>query len=187
MTSVPIRPERPVRGSFFSKYLNMQETSILVELVREVNPRVMIEIGCNLGVTAKRVLENVPTLERYIGVDVPADFETTLECQMEEVPERAGAYAADDDRFFLLECPSFILTADKLEPCDAVFIDGDHSEAAVTHESILARELVRPGGIIVWHDFNNPAVEVTKALTKLYENGWNIKAVDFSWLAFMRT
>ena len=66
---------------------------------------------------------------------------------------------------------------------DAVFIDGDHSYKAVVHESKLAREVVRPGGIIVWHDFQNPAVEVTQALTEL---DWPIMSLRGSWLAFMR-
>jgi predicted O-methyltransferase YrrM len=175
-----------VRASFFSRYLNEHETSILIGIVKSIAPEVMIEIGCNLGITAKRVLDNVPSLKRYIGVDVPPDFETTLACQTEEVPARAGAYAADDERFFLLECPSAKLTVDKLEPCDVVFIDGDHSDDAVTRESYLAKALVKPGGIIMWHDFNNPAVEVTTALTRLHDSGWPIISVRGSWLAYMR-
>jgi predicted O-methyltransferase YrrM len=146
----------------------------------------MVEFGCNIGITAKRVLECVETLERYIGVDVGPDHITTLSCQLSEVPERAGAYAADDPRFFLLTSPSIRLSGDDLEPCDAVFIDGDHSDEAVTHESYLAEELVRRGGIIVWHDYGNPAVEVTRALERLVADGWPIKSVEGSWLAFMR-
>lgn len=167
----------------FSKYLSANETSILIELVGSVSPRVMIEFGCNTGITAKRVLESVPTLERYIGIDVEPDHVPTLSCQIGEVPEMAGAYAADDDRFFLLSSPTLDLSAEHLEPCDAAFIDGDHSEAGVTHDSLLARRLVRPGGIIVWHDYGNPAVEVTGVLERL---GWPIKSVENSWLAFVR-
>ena len=174
-----------VRGSF-SKYLNSHETSILVHLVQSVNPRVMIEFGCNDGRTASRVLDNVATLERYIGIDVPADYRTTLSCQRSEVPVNAGCHAADDPRFLLLTAPSQLLNAWHLEPCNAVFIDGDHSEVAVLHESRLARRLVRKGGIIVWHDYGNEAVEVTAALDKLCREGWSINCVEHSWLAFIR-
>jgi predicted O-methyltransferase YrrM len=169
----------------FSRYLGANECSIMIDLVRSVSPRVMIEFGCNLGITAKRVLENVPTLEKYIGVDVPPAHVTTLMCQLEEVPESAGCYA-DDPRFRLLTSPTQELEASDLEPCDAVFIDGDHSFPAVTHESIIARDLVRPGGIIIWHDFQNPSVEVTEALVSFYAQGWPIVSVRNSWLAFMR-
>jgi predicted O-methyltransferase YrrM len=182
---VVVRPTQ-IRGGHFSQYLNGNETSILVDLVKSVSPRVMVEFGCNVGITAKRVLENVETLERYIGIDVGPNHVPTLSCQAAEVPERAGAFVADDPRFFLLSSPSIRLSGDDLEPCDAVFIDGDHSDEAVTHESYMAEELVRRGGIIVWHDYGNPAVEVTRALERLTADGWPIKSVEGSWLAFMR-
>jgi predicted O-methyltransferase YrrM len=175
----------PLRGPF-SRYLNEHETAILVALIKSVAPKVMIEFGCNAGITAARVLESVPTLQKYIGVDVPPSHKTTLECQQSEVPAMAGYYAAGDPRFFLLTEVSQLLRTGHLEPCDAVFIDGDHSEAAVLHESRLARRLVRPGGIICWHDFSNPAVEVTDALNRLHAEGWPINCVEHSWLAFMR-
>jgi spermidine synthase len=175
----------PLHGSF-SKYLNRHETAILVALLKIVAPRVMIEIGCNEGVTARRVLESVPTLERYIGIDAPPDFITTLICQRGEVPQHAGWYAADDPRFFLLLTRTSILRAEQLEPCDAVLIDGDHSIGAVRHESRLARELIRAPGIIVWHDYGNRHVEVTAALDQLHDEGWPINCVENSWLAFMR-
>jgi hypothetical protein len=182
---VSIAPDQ-VRAGFFSKYLNQQETSILIDLIKRVSPKVMIEFGCNVGITAKRVLENVSTLERYVGVDVNGDHVPTLECQLSEVPERAGAYAADDHRFFLLTSSSTLLGPGDLEPCDAVFIDGDHSEEVVSHESLLAKKLVRRGGIVIWHDYGNPSVEVTKVLDRL-GGTWPIASVEGSWLAFMRT
>jgi predicted O-methyltransferase YrrM len=185
MKKISINP-RPAKGNVFSKYLGPQEAAILIELVRSVSPKVMIEFGCNLGITAMRVLDNVPTLERYIGIDVPPSYVPILECQRYEIPERAGLYAAEDKRFFLLTRPSAKLRTADLEPCDAVFIDGDHSEAAVIHESQMAKDLVQSGGIIVWHDFNNPAVQVTRALIRLHSGGWPIVSVENSWLAYMR-
>jgi predicted O-methyltransferase YrrM len=176
---------RPVTGPF-SKYMTPQETALLIALVDSVSPQVMIEFGCNEGITAKRILDNVPTLQRYIGIDVPSDHVPTLECQLSEVPDYAGSHVLDDERFYLMVASSQNLTGDELELCDAVFIDGDHSAAAVMHESHIARALLRPGGIIVWHDYQNPAVEVTQVLDTLCEQGWPIDAVEHSWLAFMR-
>jgi predicted O-methyltransferase YrrM len=175
----------PIRGPF-SKYLNWNETAILVTLVKSVAPKVMIEFGCNRGTTAARVLDNVPTLQRYIGVDVPANYETRLACQRSEVPDVAGC-DVDDVRFFVLLADSLEVRGFYLEPCEAVFIDGDHSEAVVLHESKLARQLIRDRGIIVWHDYSNKAVEVTQVLDFLHDNeGWPIECVENSWLAFMR-
>jgi len=173
----------PIEGPF-SKYMTAQETAILVTLIGLSDPKVVIEFGCNEGVTSKRILDNVPSIEKYIGIDVAIDHVPVLGCQFWEVPKHPGAYAASDARFQLLTSPSQYLTADMLEPCDAVFIDGDHSERVVLHESNIARRLVRPGGIICWHDFQNPAVEVTRAIHKLCDQGWPINCVEHSWLAF---
>jgi len=176
----------PVKGPF-SRYLGVYETSLLVALLNSVAPKVMIEFGCNAGITAARVLENVLTIERYIGVDLPPDDkQTVLDCQRPEVPVNAGCYASHDPRFFLLAVRSQLLRTGHLEPCDAVFIDGDHSEQAVLHESRLAYRLMRGRGIIVWHDYGNTSVEVDFALNRLIAEGWPINAVEKCWLAFMR-
>jgi predicted O-methyltransferase YrrM len=174
--------------SFQNFYLGEVETGLLVTLVRSVTPRVMIEIGCNQGRTAKIILDNVPTLERYIGIDVPPGTEPTLGCQRSEVPRTAGVYAAPDPRFWLLvrERGSLDVGPQDLEPADAIFIDGDHSRRAVAHDSQLSRSLVRPGGIVIWHDCGNEAVEVTPVLERLSEQGWPITAIQGSWLAYAR-
>jgi predicted O-methyltransferase YrrM len=173
---------------FHNQYLNDVETGLLVTLVNSVKPKVMIEIGCQEGRTAKIILDNVPTLQRYIGIDVPPGTAPTLTCQQTEIPHSAGVYASADERFWLLvrERGSLDVGPQDLEPCDAMFIDGDHSTRAVAHDSDLARVLVRPGGIIVWHDFANPAVEVTNVLQRLSNQGWPITAIQDSWLAYCR-
>jgi hypothetical protein len=147
----------------------------------------MIEIGVQEGRTAKIILDNVPTLQRYVGIDVPPDTRPTLACQQSEVPRSAGVYAASDERFWLLvkERGSLDIGPQDLELCDAVFIDGDHSERAVSRDLFLSRALVRPGGIIVAHDYGNPAVEVTRAIDRTCEQGWPWQHIEGTWLAFM--
>jgi predicted O-methyltransferase YrrM len=181
--------ETEVIRTFYNPYLSEVETTILVALIKSVRPKVMIEIGCQQGRTAKTILDHVPSLQRYIGIDIPFGKRTTLLCQRSEIPYTAGLWVADNIRFALALCDhgSLELTADNLEPCDAVFIDGDHSAKAVLHDSYLAYELVRSGGIIVWHDMFNPAVEVTQVLNRLVdEEHWPIVSVADTWLAYMR-
>jgi predicted O-methyltransferase YrrM len=172
----------------FNPYLRPDELSIIVALVNSVAARVMIEFGCNVGRTAKTLLDNVPTLERYIGIDVPYGHVPTLAQQRGETPAMPGLWVADDPRFVLMirERGSLDLGVQDLEPCDAAFIDGDHSHITVIRDSEIARALVRPGGIIIWHDDGNPAVEVTQALDLLCRQGWPIEHVEESWIAFRR-
>jgi predicted O-methyltransferase YrrM len=40
--------------------------------------------------------------------------------------------------------------------CDLVFVDGSHAYSYVTSDSRKALELVRPGGIVLWHDYAGP-------------------------------
>ena len=170
-------------------YLSDKETNVVVSLMRSVFPRVVIEFGCNRGLTSRRILRDVSSVERYIGIDVPPNFRTVLPGQQSEVPKVAGKEAFFDSRFFMLEIEngSKDLTFDDLEFCDAVFIDGDHSFYGVISDSELARSLLRPGGIIIWHDYGNPTVEVTKAIDCLLERGWPIeRPVEGTWLVFMR-
>lgn len=161
---------------------------MVVDLICSVSPRVVIEFGVNLGRTAKAILTACPDIETYIGVDVPREFRPRLACQHLEVPHDAALHVLADRRFWLLCCSqgSMTLRPSDLEPIDAAFIDGDHSLEGVSHDSRLARSLLRPGGIIVWHDYGNPAVEVTAALDRFVELGWPICHVEGTWLAYMR-
>jgi predicted O-methyltransferase YrrM len=168
-------------------YLDSGDIAVVASLVYAVQARVMIEFGCNTGRTAKAVLDNVASLKMYVGIDLPAGHRPRLECQLSEVPRLPGVHARDDRRFLLLQRDSRDLSARDLPRCEAVFIDGDHSAAAVRHDTVLARELTRPGGVIIWHDYDNPTVEVTAVLDQLHADGWPIQRVENSWLAFLRT
>src|SRR5262249_40282811 len=108
--------------------------------------------------------------------------------QLSEVPTRAGGHAAGDRRFDLRVLPNGTpdLLPENVRPPDAIFVDGDHSAGVVEHDSRLAREIVTPGGIIVWHDYLNPTVQVTEVLERLASEGWPIVHVADSWLAYMR-
>jgi len=170
------------------QYLNDGEMEIIAALLRGVEAHSMLEIGCRDGRTARVLLHNVSSLDRYVGVDVPMSYEPTLAHQRAEMVESPGDLAAADPRFELVvrERGSLDLTPSALEPVDAVFIDGDHSEQMVLSDSHFARNIVRPGGVIIWHDVFNGAVEVMRAISRLDEEGWAIEHVAGTWLAFVR-
>jgi predicted O-methyltransferase YrrM len=173
-------------SSLANDYLGVAETAIVVDLIKSVAPRVVLEFGVNQGKTARAILAAIPELERYIGIDLPTGMIPRLECQRSEVPVVAGRHVANDPRFWLLLGESTTIEAHDLELVDAVFIDGDHSATGTEHDSRLAHVLLRPGGIIVWHDYKNPGVEVTEVLDRLAAEGWPICHVRGTWLAYMR-
>jgi predicted O-methyltransferase YrrM len=170
------------------EYLIPGEMEIIAGLLRDVGAKTVIEFGCRDGRTARVLLHNVTALQRYIGVDVPMEYEPRLPHQRNEMVPNPGYLAAADPRFDLVlrKCGTLDLGPQDFAPCDAVFIDGDHSEAVVAYDSNLARELVKPGGVIIWHDYFNGAVEVTRVLELDRQRGHDIRHVEGTWLAFER-
>ena len=169
--------------------MNPGELEALIALLRSVEPRGVIEFGVNVGRTAKAILANVPGIEAYQGIDVTPDYVPSKKVQRNEVPADPGEMVRDDPRFELIVKPrgSLDLGAADLKPCDAAFIDGDHGRDAVLHDTALAKALVRPGGIIVWHDYHDlGTVDVRPVLHELRLAGADIRHVEVTWLAFQR-
>lgn len=172
-----------------TRYMNPGEMEALIALVRSVNPKGVLEFGVNTGRTARMILENVAGIERYQGVDVPKGYVPAMKVQRNEVPDQPGYFAEDDPRFELILRPrgSHDLCADELAPCDAVFIDGDHSRAGVEQDFALANAVIRKGGIIVFHDYHDlGTVDVRDVLDEWHDKGLPLVAVENTWLAFTR-
>jgi predicted O-methyltransferase YrrM len=169
------------------RFLNPGELEVLVALIRSVNPRAVTEIGVNVGRTAKALLANVPGIESYQGVDVLPGYMPSKPVQRNETPPNPGELARDDPRFELIlrRRGSLDLKPADLKPCDAVFIDGDHGREAVEHDADLAAAIVRPGGIIVFHDYHDiGTVDVRDVLERKCAGGQPILHVEGTWLAF---
>ena len=171
------------------RYFNPGELNCLVALAAACSPSRIVEFGCNDGHAAAVILHNIPTIERYVGIDVMPGYVTKRECQRNEVPTHPGHLVRTDPRFLLLLSGngSFDLRADDLGQCDFAFIDADHSREGVLNDYWLARQIVRRGGMIVFHDDNGlPAVQVSETLDELNDGGAVIDHVAETWLAFER-
>lgn len=172
------------------RFLNPVEAEVLVSLMRSVNARRVVEIGCHDGRTAKLMLRNVPTIERYVGIDVPPGYEFGCAVQKLEVPKRPGHYALEEKAFELILRPrgSFEVHPLELGEVDVVFIDGDHSAPAVHHDTHLARRVLRPGGLIIWHDYHDlGTVDVRDMLHAFVMDGTAKPVhVESTWIAIER-
>jgi len=192
LPSVPresIAPRVIEWGGLPRRYMHPGELETLVSLVDSVRPSVMIEFGVNVGRTARAILDNVASLQRYQGIDVLPSYVPSKVVQRTEVPLDPGRLAKGDRRFELIVRArgSLDLEAMDLAPCEAVFIDGDHGRQAVLHDTELALALTRPGGIIVWHDYHDlGTVDVRDVLHELAGGGLSITHVAGTWLAFHR-
>lgn len=187
--SVALSPRKYDADGLPTRFFNPGELDALLHLFESVDARTIIEFGCHEGRNAAAALRNLPTLERYVGVDVPAGYVTKMAVQRKEIPAQPGQLAAHDSRFDLILRPrgTFDLTAGELPQADAVFIDADHSREGVENDTRLAMAALRPGGIVIWHDDNClPVVEVTQTLNDYCAAGAEINHVAGTWLAFER-
>lgn len=173
-----------------NRYMNPGELEVLAALVRSVMPRTVIEFGVNDGRTAKMLLREVHGIKRYVGIDVMAGYVSEKEVQRKEIPAIPGRLAKDDPRFELILRPrgSLDLSFADLPLCDVAFIDGDHGARAVKHDTSLAMDRVRPGGMLIWHDYHDrETVDVRKVLDDYHDHGgWNLKHVTGTWFVFRR-
>lgn len=46
--------------------------------------------------------------------------------------------------------------------CDMIFIDGAHSYSYIRSDTAKALRMIRPGGVILWHDYRGPHVRPTR-------------------------
>ena len=179
--TVPLVHLPLVQGRTVRRYMQRGEQDVLLALVNHIAPKIMVEVGVNVGITAKAVLSEVTTIERYIGIDVEPGYTFEIPAQQIERPVFPGLLVKSHPRFELV-----LRGNDLPTEADFVFIDGDHGQRAVREDSIWATQVVRHGGMIVWHDYQNPTVEVTGVLDALLAEGRALRHVAGTWLVFER-
>jgi hypothetical protein len=137
------------------------------------------------------LMDHVPTLASYSGVDVTRDYKTAARVQRNEVPADPAHMVKGDPRLNLIVRPrgSHELGPLDLPKADFIFVDGDHSWRGVVNDTLLAAQLVNPGGIIAWHDYHHmntvdvrPALHVIKnAMPRL---GEHMRHVFGTWIVY---
>lgn len=185
--SITLSPKQYDVSGLPTRYFGPGELDVLLHLFE--GAECIVEFGVNTGRNAAAALRNIPTVCRYVGVDVPADYRTILAVQRAEVPLSPGVLAQEDPRFELIVRPrgTFDLSETDLPRADAVFIDADHSRLGVENDYALARAIINPGGIIIFHDDNcRREVEVTQTLNDFVASGADIKHVVGTWIAYER-
>lgn len=76
------------------------------------------------------------------------------------------------------------------ERCDLVFVDGSHARSYVRSDSEKALRMLRPGGVVLWHDYRGPGVSETlgvyQALNELAERLPLVRLEGTSLVAYRR-
>jgi predicted O-methyltransferase YrrM len=150
---------------------------MLAKIVTCLMPKRLLEVGSYRGYTTKILAAHVAEDARIVAFDRDSRHgETYRDTSLARKIERrigtvnAGAFSSDPPRFY-----------------DFIFLDADHTYAAVKHDTEVLLPLLKPSGIFVWHDYANwgrfsRKNGVPEALHELART-LPIAAIAGSWLA----
>jgi predicted O-methyltransferase YrrM len=128
------------------------ELAGLVRLVRELRPAVVLEIGSFRGGTFRLWSQLAAEDALVVGVDIDTGYGAAPTAVLESVArpgQHVVALRLDSQQEATRDEVERILDG---RPVDFLFIDADHTYAGVRRDFELYAPLVRPGGLVAFHD-----------------------------------
>lgn len=155
----------------------------LGSVVRNVEPRICVDIGTAAGHSAALMSVNAPQAQIYT-INIPPEEIlkgeggrlTTIALEREEI----GSYYRERG---LKNINQILANTARWQPelgaIDIAFIDGSHDTPFVYNDTIKVLQYMQPGAFILWHDFNLSLVQnyhwinsVCHGVEKLISDGW---------------
>jgi predicted O-methyltransferase YrrM len=142
------------------------EFAALIRLLSDRQLNVVVEIGTAHGGTYWAWCRLATPTARLVSVDLPGDDDWTARVRSYPRPTQTQTVIRADSHE-----PQTVRSLDGLRgTVDLLFIDGDHSYDGVRADFEDYAPLVRPGGLIAFHDVdsaNHPASQVDRLWTQL--------------------
>ena len=141
----------------FGALQKVGELAGLLALLVDHEPQVVVEIGSDHGGTLW-AWQQLPSVRRVLAVDLPlGGFHSGRSLDTHGVEVVYGDSHKDETLAELAD----LLADDRV---DLLFIDGDHTFEGVRSDFVMYSPLVRPGGVVGFHDIlthpNMPYVAV---------------------------
>ena len=133
----------------------------LLEIVKQMQPKRILEVGTWNGARARQMLELSPKSE-YFGFDLfeeasdetdKAEKNVKKHYSLEEVKERLNDVNATLYRGDSKQQLKRYLKEHGENSADCVFIDGGHSVETIKSDYKYAKKIVQKGGIVIFDDF----------------------------------
>jgi predicted O-methyltransferase YrrM len=138
----------------------------LIQILSERDLNVVLEIGTAHGGTYWTWCHLATPTAHLVSIDLPGNDEWTARVRSYPRPTQTQTLIRADSHD-----PQTVRSVDGLRASvDLLFIDGDHSYEGVRADFENYARLVRPGGLIAFHDVdstNHPASEVDRLWTQL--------------------
>jgi predicted O-methyltransferase YrrM len=155
----PDGTEHPVNS-----HVSQAEGELLQRVIREIKPAVSLEIGVAFGVSTMFICEALQGVgaRKHIAIDpgpvVRPGTQTLERCGLGLLNVERCGYR---DLVEFMEAPSErVLPAllERQEVVDVAFIDGWHTFDHCLLDFFYVNRLLRPGGVVVFHDTRMPSV-----------------------------
>jgi predicted O-methyltransferase YrrM len=141
------------------------ELKVISNLVKKANPKRVFEIGTFQGRTTLNMALNSSEQTEIITLDLPASELNSTQMEIEDGEVRYVDKDISGERFMghaasfkikqvLGDSASFNFETYK-QTIDLAFIDGSHAYKYVINDSEKVLTIMRPGGLIIWHDYTN--------------------------------
>jgi predicted O-methyltransferase YrrM len=133
------------------------ELVAMMARLKRLRPQVVVEIGTYRGGSLRCWSSICPATTKFISIDLPWETSGAIDPAADII--RTRDFLRPGQILDWLRMDSHAATTkDKLlailgtQQVDFLFIDGDHSYSGVKRDYELYRGLVRPGGLIAFHD-----------------------------------
>jgi predicted O-methyltransferase YrrM len=156
--------------------ISMLEGAALAALIQKVGAKRVFEFGTYKGVSTTQLALNLPDDGKVYTLDLPEDHPayslaiTKSEERQIAVETGKGILIPQELRnkvTFLRSDSALFDTTPYAGSMDLVFVDGVHSYEYVKNDTEKGWEMLRPGGIIAWHDCSPNHPEVVSYLKSL--------------------
>jgi predicted O-methyltransferase YrrM len=143
--------------AFFHAFQVPEELARLLEEVRALNPQAVLEIGTHRGGTLYLWARLARPDAILISIDLPggkfgggySSFRAPIYRKFAQERQKLHLLRADSHSPATLEEARRLLSGRAL---DLLFIDGDHTFEGAKKDWEMYAPLVRPGGLVVFHD-----------------------------------
>lgn len=146
------RPVPELAASDVARATNPGDCRALAALASHLGAARMLEIGTHVGASTA-ALASVGSVVTVDVIDVNASDGPWSAIGAGESPADMLRRIGLAHRVQFVRAPSLEYFASAPEPFDLIFLDGDHAAATVYRELAAASRAIRPGGVIVLHDY----------------------------------
>ena len=156
-----------------ARSISLHEAVCLAALMKLANARRVFEFGTYRGVSTSQLALNLPPDGMVFTLDLPVEnlttkFELDTTGEVEVVQDaRKGELVPAHLRpriTFLSQDSALFDPAPYEGTMDLVFVDGAHTAEYVKNDSEKGWRMLRPGGVLCWHDCRWNSASVIKFL-----------------------